>query len=522
MDKTETLSINTLSINTFGVADWMVLLLYFAVLAVTGVIFSKRQRSTDDYFRAAGQIPMWAAGISFLATSLSAATFIGGPQQAFAGDLTYLLSTAGSIAAVLIVAFFFVPQFYRRRSATVYALLGQCFGPTAAMAASGAFMIGRVFASGARIYIAALPASLIIFGDIEIRHQFAAISVLAFVGVVYTLSGGIKSVIWSDCIQTLIFVGAAVAALTLLFHKIPLSFYDIVDVLSTSGEGGTSKLSFFRIGIDGVGPDRTYTLLTAIFGFTLLNLGAYGADQDMAQRLLTCRSAAKGGWSAIIAVVISIPVSILFMSIGLLLYIFYSRPDLMGAAVPLYGVDNSREVFLNFILNEMPAGMSGLMMAGLFAAGLSSLNSAINAMSSAFVNDFYKRFRPGMDERRYLLVSRISVIGFGVILGAFGALSSLWQMQHPETTLIDFALTVMIFSYSGLAAVFLTAVFTRRGNSATVISSLLTGFAAIAVMQTAHIGGAAVRDIVAFPWQMVIATSLAFIVCCTGKRDVCG
>lgn len=502
----------------FSLIDWLVLASYFVILAISGYLFSKKQNSTDEYFRASGQIPMFAAGISFLATSLSAATFIGGPQQAFRGDLTYLSSIIGSIVAILIVAIFFVPAFYRSKVTTVYALLDKRFGAMATLSASGAFMLGRVFASGARIYIAALPASLIIFGDIEIGHQLTAIGVLTFVGIVYTLSGGIKSVIWTDCIQMVIFVGAAILAIVLLLNKIPISFTDIVTALKQPEGGESSKLTFLTLSFGGFGPKHTYTLFTAIFGFSLLNLGAYGTDQDMAQRLLTCRSSSKGSWSAITAVLISIPVSMLFMSIGLLLYIFYSRPDIMGSAAPLYEIDNSRKVFLNYILNEMPVGMSGLMIAGLFAAGLSSLNSALNAMSSTFINDFYKRYRPDLGEKHYLFTGRLAVVVFGVVLGLFGIFSSYWQVKFPETTLIDFALTVMIFSYSGLVAVFLTAIFTKKGNSKSVLVALVTGFVIIIVMQTVPINGTLIRDMLAFPWQMLFATCLSFFVCCLGKQ----
>ncbi len=463
---------------------------------------------------------MWAAGISFLATSLSAATFIGGPQQAFNGDLTYLLSVVGSIIAVIVVALFFVPRFYRHHVTTVYGLLGKSLGTPAMLSASASFLLGRVFASGARIYIAALPASLIIFGDIEIGHQLAAITVLTMVGIVYTLVGGIKSVIWTDCIQMVIFVGAAIAAALLLLTKIPVTFPEILGALEFPVDGSSSKLQFFKFGVDGIGSRETYTLLTAIFGFSLLNLGAYGADQDMAQRLLTCRSAAKGSWSAVIAIIINIPVSMLFMGIGLLLYIFYSRPDIMGSTAPNYVMDSSREVFLSFVLHEMPTGMSGLMLAGLFAAGLSSLNSALNAMSSAFINDFYKRLCSNRSEKHYLLVSRFGVVIFGIILGMFGMFSAFWQKNNPDTTLIDFALTVMIFSYSGLVAVFLTAIFTKRGSSISVISALVMGFTLIIVMQTTHIDNISVRELIAFPWQMSIATLVSFGVCCMGKRKV--
>ncbi len=496
----------------FGEIDWAVLGGYFLVLIATGVVFTRSQNSTDDYFRASGKVPVFAAAISFLATALSAATFVGGPQQSFTGDLTYLSSNIGSIIAIIIVAVFFVPAFYRNKVSTVYGLLHKRFGAPASTAASVAFLVGRVFASGARIYIAALPASLIMFGDIIWQHQLVAIAGLTMVGIVYTYAGGIRTVIFTDVIQTFIFVGAALVALVMLLHQIPVGISEIIDILRHPGEGMASKLTIMPLGFKGFGPEHTYTFLSAVFGFTLLTLGSYGTDQDMAQRLLTLKDARKGKQSAVWGILIGLPVTFLFMVIGLLLFIFYSRPDVMGAMVPGYAVEGSRKIFLSYILHEAPPGITGLMMAGLFAAGLSSLNSAINSMSSSFVNDLYKRWKPARSEAHYLKVGRSGVAIIGVILGMFAVFSVFWQEARPETTLINFALLVMVFAYSGLVAVFLTALFTKRGNNATVIAAIATGFLSVVVMQTWF-----AKDI-AFPWQMFVATTLAFVVCVSGKR----
>ncbi len=491
--------------------DWLVLGLYFVLLVVTGILFTRRQSNTDDYFRASGTVPMFAAAVSFLATALSAATFIGGPQQSYAGDLTYLSSNIGSILAIVVVAVFFVPAFYRNRVATVYGLLRRRFGAHSSLAASIAFLLGRTFASGARIYIAALAASLIMFGDLKVEHQLISIAALSAVGILYTYSGGIRTVILTDIIQTVVFTGAAVAVLFMLLHHIPIGLPEIVGALRHPGEGLSSKLTLLPLGFKGFGPDQTFTLLSAVFGFTLLTLGSYGTDQDMAQRLLTCKNSLKGSASAVWGIIIGLPVTTLFMVIGLLLFIFYNRPDLMGAAAPGYAPEGSRKIFLTYILQETPAGVTGLMMAGLFAAGLSSLNSAINAMSSSFVNDLYRHFHPDRDESHYLRVGRGGVAIIGVVLGLFAVFSVYWQEARPETTLINFALQVMVFAYSGLVAVFLTALFTRRGSNASVIASLATGFAAVVVMQ------AWLADVIAFPWQMFLATAAAFGVCVMGK-----
>ncbi|MBC8466089.1 sodium:solute symporter [bacterium] len=498
--------------NSFQALDWIILAGYFLILVISSIFLTRKQLTSKDYFLADGNIPVFAAAISFLATALSAATFIGAPQQSFTGDLTYLSSNLGSILAIFVVALIFIPAFYRNKVSTVYELLRIRYGEPSSIAASGAFLLGRVFASGARLYIVALPASMILFGDIAISHQLISIAVLTFVGIIYTYAGGIRTVIWTDVIQTMIFVGAACIIIGILLHKIPIGIGEIIDALSHPGDGESSKLSIMPFGSGGFGPEHTFTFLTAILGFSLLSLGAYGTDQDMAQRLLTLKNAAGGKRSAIAGVFIGIPVTLLFMIIGLLLYIFYTRPDIMGSLIPTgYDITSSKKIFLTFIIEETAPGVTGLMMAGLFAAGLSSLNSAINAMSSAFINDFYKRIKPEQSEKHYLKIGRRGVMVFGVILGVFAVLSVFWLEARPGTTLINFALLVMVFAYSGLVAVYLAALLTKRGNDYSVVAALISGFILVVIMQTYF------NQSIAFPWQMFIATWVAFLICISGR-----
>ncbi len=515
--------------HSFGVLDWVALGSYGFVLLLSGLwLGRKKQLGTEDYFLGGRSMPAWAVALSILATSLSAATFIGAPEQAYRGDWTYLSVNIGAILGAIFVALVLVPAFYRHRVATVYELLELRFGANARVAASWTFMIGRVFASGARIFIAALPLSLILFGDLEPSHLSLAIAALTFVAVVYTLAGGVRSVIWSDVIQTIVFVGAAVVAALLLLHKIPLSVGEIIAELGSSAPGAASKLTVIDPGWDlskgglGFHPSSYYTLLTALTGLTLLNIGAYGTDQDLVQRVLTCRSAVQGSRSVIAAILASIPVIAIFLAIGSLLYIFYQRPDLMGTSAPGYTVDDSRQIFLSFILEEMPAGMPGLMIAGLFAAGLSSLNSALNAMASSFVNDWYRAVVPDRQERYYLQAGRFAVVGWALILGGFAMACVHWQ-QAAEQSLIDFALSVMAFAYSGLVAVFLTAVLTTRGNGRSAILALAAGFGTVTLLQpqiwSMWAPAAWLSWKMSFPWQLLIATSLAMTVCCLGRNE---
>ncbi|MHC4218081.1 MAG: sodium:solute symporter family transporter, partial [Planctomycetota bacterium] len=425
-------------------------------------------------------------------------------------NLTYLSANLGGLIAVLLVAFVFLPAFYRRDVVSIYELLGQDFGLPAQRAASAMFMLGRVFASGARLFIVAIPFSLVAFGSLDPPALLASIVVIAVAATLYTLAGGIRAVIWTDVLQAVVYIGAVGFAVWLLWQKMPLEPTELVGALRASGDGG--KLTVIDASFDR-SFKSPYNLWAIVLGLTLLNAAAYGTDQDLTQRMLTCRSAARGGWSLILSYLLSWPVLVLFMLAGLLLYVYYQRPDLMGDAAPGAPVEDGRQVFVTFILQEMPTGMRGLMMAGLFAAAMSSLDSALNAMASTTVSDFYRpsRYRRGLGDAtpgRQVRVSRIAVALWAVALAAFASFCVFWQ-QHSGQKLIDFALGVMVFAYSGLLAVFLTALFTRRGNARSAVAALLIGFAAVAAMMPTPI---------AFPWKMLAATMLAFIVCCLGRR----
>jgi SSS family transporter len=518
--------------------DWLVLGGYFIALAAIGILVSRRKAASEDYFLGGRRMPVWAVAASLIATTTSAATFIGGPEEAYVGDLTYISTNIGVIIAVVVVALLFIPAFYRHNVTTVYDLLEHRFGARAKLAASWTFMIGRVFASGARIYVAAIPAAMILYGtQTEARHVLPAIAILTVVGILTAFGGGIRTVIWTDVMQVCVFLLAAAAALFILFQRIPLGAGEIYSALSNTPVGSGSKMRVLEVGIDpskpgwGFEPAKAYTLLTAVFGFSLLNLAAYGTDHDLTQRMLTCRNALKGGSSAFAALLINIPMLAAFMTIGLLLYVFYQRPDLMGAAAPSRLPEKSSEVFLRFIIDQMPPGLTGLMMAGLFAVGVGSLNSALAAMSATFVNDAYRPFRPGMSDRHYVFVGRAAVVGWGIILGAFACWCYFW---HGEETLIRFVLRVMTFAYAGLLGVFLTALCTRRGNCTSAIAALVVGFLLVLLMEPAiwqRWAGMITWSVytptssevvsladfrIAFPWRLTIATAGAFLVCLAG------
>ncbi len=519
----------------FTALDWSIIAVYLLAMVGVGAWCARRQRSTRDYFLSGGRVPAWAAAVSVVATSVSAATFIGAPEQSYAGNLTYLAGVLSSVAAVVVVAVWFIPAFYRERVTTIYELLERRFGPSARQSCSAAFMVGRLFASGARLYIAAIPLSLIAFGDLSAGHLAASILICAVVSILYTVLGGLDAVIWTEVPQAFLFVFAAVAAIALLLWKIPAPTGEIWSALaSTSLPDGSNKLTVLDWRWDIT---TDFSVWSAFIGLTLFNLAVYGTDHDLAQRMLTCKSALKGSQSALLSNLLGLIVAGLFLVIGLLLYVFYQRADLMGAGVGIgagggpgggagggavgAAAPEGRKVFLSFILDHTPAGVRGLMLAGLFAAAMSSLASSMQAMSSTLVCDFYRRWRPpegtpgGRDERHYLVVSRWVSLGWGALLAGFAVLCIPLQ-ESSGKGLIPFAMEVMLYAYTGMLGVFLTALFTRRGTERSALAALVVGGACVVVFQFGPV--AAERwlgwqvPVLSLGWKMFGGAAAAFAV----------
>ncbi len=522
----------TLALAGLGGWDWVVLAAYFAALGAAGVYFARRGAKDErDYFLAQRSMPAWAVAISLLATMQSAATFVGVPQQGYSGDLRYLSANIGVVLAGFIVAGLFLPVYYRLGVATPYQMLETRFGRSARVSASVTYLLGRVMASGSRVYIGAVPFALAVFGTTAPRAVIISIALFMAFGCVFTLLGGVRSVIWTDVIQVGVYLGAAIALIAVLLWAIPAGPGVIFDALRETG-----KLTVLRTGLEpraagaswGFDPADTFTLLTAITGWTLLNTAALGMDQDLTQRTLTCKSAWRAGLSVVGGtLVVSIPVIIVFATLGLLLHVFYTRPDLMGGpTAPLPGGD-STAALVDFSLHYSPVGMAGLMLAGLLAAGPAGINASLNSMASSFVADIHKLARPGRPDAEYVRVGRWATVGAGVAIAVFAALCAL--LHNPrDTTFLDLALGVMTFAYAGLLGVFITGLFTTRGSAASAVAALASGFVVVLLMQgpvwrtwtplVPELLGVRLSDIkLAFPWHLVIGTLVATGVCMLGS-----
>ena len=497
--------------SNFSSLDWIIFASYFLILIFTSVLLSQTKvKSSRDYFTGGNSMPMLAVAISVLATSQSAATFLGGPESSYKGDLTFLGFYVSAFLAVVFVAKVLVPKFYAVNVITVYEYLEYRYGESSKRYAGVMFLVGRLFASGARLYIGALAISMILFSDIAVGHMAISIAVLMIGALGYTYFGGVKSVIFSDIIQAITYIGAGIAVLVYLYTSLNTDFSTIITTLNEN-----HKLNLVNFSFTG-----SFNIWTLFVGFFLLNIAAYGLDQDMTQRVLTCKNKKEGEKSLIYSIIFTVPVVIIFLAIGLLLYLFYQHPEISGikSACIDQNVDGqSVTIFMLYILNEMPEGLRGLVTVGAVAAALSSSNSVLSAMSSVAVEDIYRPLMVSKNkpEAHFLKAGRIMVVVFAGLLSIMALFSYYWQ-QYTQLDLLSFALGVMAFAYAPLLGVYAAAIFTKRGSEESVKYALIGGFLMVLISQP-YVIGKLLDYKIDYSVMMVAGTLVSFLMMMTAK-----
>jgi solute:Na+ symporter, SSS family len=514
--------------STFAILDWLMFGLYFVLLAFTGWWINRgNANNSQEYFIGNNTMPTWLAAVSVLATAQSAATFLGGPDIGYRSNLTYLASNIGALMAAFFVGYFLIPRFYRYKVSTVYELLELRFGSTAKKQAGLMYLFGRIFANGARLYMAAIAVSMILFTDIALIHVVWSIVLLCLISLLYSIFGGIKSVIYGDAFQCFVYVGAAVLVLCYLWNSIPADFTTVWQALEQPPHQAASKLTLIDTSWN-FSSANAFTIYSSLTGMFLLYIASFGLDQDLTQRALTCKNARQGSLAIIWSVVMVVPVMLVFILIGFLLHIFYQRPDLMsGTGATMQSSQFSGEnitVFMYYVLHEMPAGLRGLVTVGVIAAAVSTLTSGLNSMASVIIQDLYKPWlqqRQNKAEQHYVAAARWSMLLCASALALMAMLCFYWQ-QSSDMPLLTFALGVMVFSYSGLLGVYASALFSQRGSPASVLAALIGGFVITLLMQpylqSYYLPPEWQFDL-AFSWQLCIGFACSFLICQLGKSS---
>ncbi|MHC4696652.1 MAG: sodium:solute symporter family transporter [Planctomycetota bacterium] len=489
---------------TLAGLDLAVLGAYFTAILAVGLWFGRGERGTHDYFLGAKRQHWLVVGMSIIATEVSALTFINVPADAFKGDWNYLQMYAGSFVGRVLIVFFLLPAFYGSAVTTVYEYLGKRFGPWTRTTASLMFFASRILGSGFRL----LAASLAIAVVFDWPLVWVVIGA-AGIAVAYTTFGGIKAIIWTDALQAMIFLGGGLAVVIALFALTPGSW---TQNLSAAYEAG--KFHTFTWGWN---PNNDKVFWVLLVHATVMNMAALGTDQDLTQRMLTCPDLRRGQRSLMFNAFAGLPIVCLFLLIGALMYVYYhARP---AEALPSEVLDRNDRIFPYFIAHALPAGygLKGLLVAGIFAAAMSSLDSALGAMSSTAVTDFYRPLVSGWhgqaqrrravakSEAHYLRVARLFAVLFGVLLAAV----ALAFAGNDDLLWAVFKWVGLIFG--GMLGIFLLAVATKnRGNDRINAVAMLSSVALlVGVKYTQERYGVVY---IAWPWWVVVGTAWTFIV----------
>ncbi len=425
------------------------------LLFVISYVFGRKEKDTEDYFLGGRRVPWIVACLSFVATEISALTIVGMPHKAFVEDWRWIQFILGLALARVIVAFLFIPAFYKHRCTSIYEFLGHRFGPATQYTSSIYFLITRLLASGLRLYVTCMAVGLLMDWPLV-----ATISLFTVISILFIGFGGIKAVVWAGAYEALFFVAAGAMVVAYLVGHMDNG---VVSALQTAREAGRLSTFDFRLNLNDAG--TFWAAMTCGF-FT--GLVSFGADQEMVQRLLTVETRRGSQKTIVTTIVTALPVYWLYLLIGTLLYVFYSQhPELPQP-------QKAKEVFPYFARTVLPAGIKGLVLGAVIMA---SIDSPLSSLSSSFVSDIYRRLiRTQASERHYLLVSRIAVVCFGLVLAGIAFACS------PVESLVDFAFQVFALPGGPMLGVFLLGLLTRRRANLTNIPAMLISTAICTVL----------------------------------------
>src|SRR4051812_13527102 len=434
--------------------DYVVIAGYLLAITAFGSWFARFQKTTRDYFLTGRSVPWWAICFTIVATETSTLSFIGVPAGAYAGNMTFIQLPLGYICGRFLVSLLFIPAYFRGELYTSYELLQRRFGAPVKNAAALIFVVTRTLADGVRLFATALVISVVTAVPVP-----WTIVLLGVAMIIYTVRGGVAAVIWTDVVQMFVYVAGALVVFFALLWQIPGGWATVAAAGHAAGKFQVLDFSF--------DPAKVYTFWAGLFGGIALTLATHGTDQFLVQRLLSARSARDAAKGLILSGFIVFAQFLLFLVIGVMLYTFYQHAPLPR---PLARMD---EILPLFVVDGIPQGISGFIIAAIVAAALSP---SINALAATTVNDFYVKYiNPDADEGQLMRLSRQATIGWGIaqIGVALGA-------EFVTKSVLDSGLAVLSLAAGPVLGAFLVGVLTTRVKSNAMMAGMAAGIAAVA------------------------------------------
>ncbi len=439
------------AVEPFGAINYTILALYLLISLCIGIYFMRKQKSTEDYFVGGGRIPWWASGLSVFGTLLSAITFMAIPAKAFITDWSFFFLNITAILITPVIAFIFIPFFNKLKIRTAYEYLEDRFNYLARAFGSLSFILFQLGRIGIVLLLPSLAISIVTGIPVE-----TSILIMGVLCILYTTFGGIEAVIWTDVMQVIVLLGGSILAVVWIMLHTETSFGEMIIYASERDKFNIANMDF----------DFTESTFWVVFiGGLASAMVTQGTDQTIVQRFLTSSSVKDSQKTLYTNAVLTLPATIIFFGLGTLLFIFYSEmPNALSPAI-----SNNDSIFPWYIVRELPVGVSGLLVAGIFSAAMSSISSSLNSVSTAYCNDFHQHFRPETPDRKLLQIARIATI----LTGIAGVLLALWMANSNIKSLWDEFYKFLGLFTGGLGGMFLLGMLTKKANGTGTLMGLV-------------------------------------------------
>jgi solute:Na+ symporter, SSS family len=480
--------------------DLLLVTFYLVGITIFGLRFRNKDRSLKSYFLADKTIPWWAIALSIVAAETSTLTIISVPGLAYTGDWGFLQIVLGYLLGRIVVCVIFLPRYFRGELLTAYEVIGQRFGPRLHRLTALLFLLLRAAAEGVRVFAVSIVVGLAIgTGDV------LSIAIICGLTLIYTLEGGLAAVIWTDVVQMLLYVAGTLVSVVLLGHVIPGGWPEIHAQAAAAG-----KFTIFHFALD---LSQTYTFWAGALGGCFLTMASHGTDQLMVQRLLAARDLRASRTALLSSGLVILLQFALFLAIGTGLYLFYANPGNGGAP------SSPDRVFPSFIVQRMPRGVAGLMVAAILAAAMSNLSAAVNSLSSCSMVDFYLSWRPNTSEGQRSRTSRWMTLFWSVVLFVLAL------MSRGGGHVVEVGLSIASVAYGSLLGVFLLGTLAKSSTESGAMLGMLCGLVANLVLWKQphpwvfHLGSIHLTmPKVAWTWFVLIGSLITFVVGWTSSK----
>lgn len=461
------------------VADLTVIVAYLLFITWFGAQFKETQASLKDYFLGGRGAPWWAIAFSIVSAETSTLTVIGTPALSFAGNFTFLQLILGYLLGRIVISVLFLPHYFRGEMFTAYELMQQRFGQRVRKFTAGTFLLLRALAEGVRVFAISIVISVVLgWGELP------SIVLIVCLTLFYTFEGGMTAVIWTDVVQMILYVGGALVSFFVILHLTPGGWAHAV----AAGEAAHKFQMFdFRASFSAAFFHRNYSFWAGLIGGCFLTTASHGTEQLLVQRLLAARNERDSRMALFASWGVVFFQFALFLTIGVLLYVYYSSLGKPAPSVP-------ERTYPEFIWNHLPTGVAGLVIAAILAAAMSNLSAALNALASTTIMDFLKPLRPQHPEAYFLRLARWATILWGIILFGVGLAARHWGR------VLEAGLSIASVLYGALLGVFLLGVLTKRPGEWAAILGMTAGFLATLLL----------RDRVAYTWYVLIGSAATF------------